>query len=126
MKGLVKQPFWSLRPTAPGRSLEVACWLATLILAIGLARGALPVGGASPRPVVAAAQFDATVFQRRCAHRVIDLTQGKPEQYIIDQLNLQCFNPIRRPLPPVRSACGGPMTWAPAVAVPRVSGCLLG
>jgi hypothetical protein len=126
MKGAVKQPFWSLRPTATGRSLEVACWVAALILAIRLAPGALPAGGVSPKPVVAAAQFDATVFQRRCAHRVIDLTQGKPEQYIIDQLNLQCFNPIKRPPPPVSRACIGPTTWGPTVAMPRFFGCLLG
>ena len=126
MKGAVKQPFWSLRPTASGRSLEVSCWLAALILAIGLARGTPPAAGAFPGPVVAAAQFDATVFQRRCAHRVIDLTQGKPEQYIIDQLNLQCFNPIKRPPPPVPRACIVPMTWGPTVAMPRVFGCLLG
>ena len=125
MKGAVKQPFWSLRPTARGRSLEVAWWLAALLLAIGLAAGALRAGGASPGPVVASAQFDATVFQRRCAHRVIDLTQGKPEQYIIDQLNLQCFNPIKRPPPPVPRACIVPMTWGPTVAMPRVFGCLL-
>lgn len=126
MKGAVKLPFWSLRPMAPGRSLEVACWLAALLLAIGLAPGALRAGGASPVAIVAAPQFDATVFQRRCAHRVIDLTQGKPEQYIIDQLNLQCFNPIKRPPPRVRRGCIGPMTWGPTVAMPRVFGCLLG
>ncbi|HEV2013052.1 MAG TPA: hypothetical protein VGR77_04095 [Candidatus Dormibacteraeota bacterium] len=122
----MKQPFWPQRPTAPGRSLAIACWLAALILAIGLAPGVLPGGGASAGAVVAAAQFDATVFQRRCAHRVIDLTQGKPEQYVIDQLNRQCFNRIQRPPPPASRACIRPVTWEPPVAMPRVFGCLPG
>jgi hypothetical protein len=126
MKIAGKEVFWPLRPTAPARRLEVASWLAALILAIALAPGALPAGRALPGPVVATAQFDATVFPRRCVRRVIDLTQGQPEPYIIDQLNLQCFNPIQRPPTPISSACLRSVTWMPAVTMPRVFGCLLG
>jgi hypothetical protein len=126
MKIAGKEVFWPLRPTATARRLEVACWLAALILAMGLAPGALPTGGASPGPVVATVQFDATVFPRRCVRRVIDLTQGQSEAHIIDQLNLQCFNPIQRPPPPVSRACLRSVTWGPPVAMPRVFGCLLG
>jgi len=124
MKIAAEQPLWPLRPAADGRVLEVACWLAALILAFGLGPGALQAGGASSRPIVTVAQFDVTIFPRRCVRRVIDLTQGRPERYIIDQLNLQCFNPIRRPQR--APACTRPITWGPAVAMARVSGCLRG
>lgn len=126
MKIAGNEVFWPLRPRSLARRLEIVCWVAALILAIGLAPGALPAGGGSAGPVVATVQFDATIYPRRCVRRVVDLTQGQPEQYIIDQLNLQCFNPIQRPPPPVRRACAQPVTWWPAVTIPRVSGCRLG
>ena len=121
MKTAGERPFRGQR-TAGTRGLEFACWLAALVLAFGLAPGALQAGGTASGPVLTVARLDVTIFPRRCVRRVIDTTQGRSERYIIDQLNRQCFNPIQRP--PRAPACTRPIIWGPTVTNPRVFGCL--
>lgn len=115
-------PPWPPRRKLPkiGHVLEAGIWAAAGGLALTLVlTGTSPVGVLAAPASLAAPLPELTAGSMRlaCLKRVIDLSHGRSEAYIVAELNRRCFAPrrLQTPAAPPRVTCANAFTWGPGV-----------
>ena len=91
-------PFWSLCPRAAAARLELGCWLAAGLLALGLAFMPAPNGRAVLQSIAATTTAPAphvSIYQGRCMQRILGHAAGKTDEAVAALIDRLCFAPFR-------------------------------
>ena len=127
MKAAAQQRFWSLRPTLTARRLELGCWLAAGVLAVGLVISpAQPAG--PPVPTVRAIGIpkapDLLAYRQHCIDRVLASDLGMTEESVVRRINQQCSTRRRTVAPSAVLTCGRLLVGQLTTIARRVTGCV--
>lgn len=129
MKIPARRGFWSLRPTAASRGLELGAWLAAGLLAAALVISTAPPAGPAVRAMRAIGVLrapDLLAYRQHCIDRVLASDLGMTEVYVVRQINQQCSTRRRTGAGPVGLTCGRPFVAQLTPIARRVTGCVGG
>ena len=96
MKIAARPSFWSLRPITAARRLELSCWLAAALLAVGLALAPAPgarADAARIAPSAASLAGQQAIYQR-CVEKILASVAGSTEEYVAREINQLCIDPL--------------------------------
>jgi hypothetical protein len=129
MKIAAQRGFWPLRPTPTARGLELGCWLAAGVLAVGLAISPAPPAGPPVRAVRAIGipqAPDLLAYRQHCIDRVLASDLGMTEEYVVRKINQQCSTRRRIATRPAGLACDRLFVGQLTPIARPVTGCVVG
>jgi hypothetical protein len=136
--------FWSLRATFSLGRVELACWLAVLVLTAALAAGnaSTTAGAAASIPAVSGSVrtpaglrlvtiWPPTESTGYCLKEVIESEPRWPSSHdLINAIDRRCFSqrwhrPRLALSKTTRVPCARPLAWLPRIPPRHVTGCLI-
>src|SRR4030081_3251405 len=124
-----RRAFWPLRPTLTSVRLELGCWLAAGLLAIGLATSPTAPGSPPPQSVRALGvpqAPDVLAYRQHCIDRILASDLGDTEEHVVRLINQQCSTRRRPAARPLGFVCGRALVVRLATVGRRVAACLPG
>jgi hypothetical protein len=115
------------------RGVELGCWLAALMLVLGLILLPAPNAPAPAKAIAARTLAPAphlSIYQQHCMERILSRSADKTEEYVVGLIDHLCFAPFRgRPSFGAGQAvpsCDRPFMVRLSPALSDVGGCLAG